>query len=72
MLKLGDSLPGKCALEEKAKGVAFASALKGSNLQSIKAHRGLFKEIRLVAQPSQQKPERDGIIQERSFEEPLV
>jgi len=55
MLRLGDSLPGKCALEEKAKGVAFASALKGSNLQSIKAHRRLFKEIRHVAQPSQQK-----------------
>lgn len=72
MLRLGDLLPGKCALGNKAKGVAFASALKGSNLQSVKAHKGLFKEIRNMVQPSQQKPERDGIIQERSVEEPYV
>lgn len=71
MLKLGDSLPGKCALGEKAKGVAFASALKGSNLQSIKAHRGLFKEIRHVLSHLSRSQRKMGLFRQDLWRSPL-
>lgn len=61
MIKLGDLLLGKHALEKKVKGMAgqpFASASERSKDQCIHLHSGLFKENRLVTrgfpQPYQQ------------------